>query len=201
MNEQIVSNIIKYVIEKNIIEVAIPVFGAIDNNHSTLIELDEDSVWFEISKDFKFDKISIHLLDNFSNVIDREDYLAAYAMKKELIRRWEYLDENYLWNTGRKYLKALRKGIPNSTFNHLINTVGEIEYMWKTRKFNAYVFVMNKLIGISDEINNYPIDCIKDEISDSIFASKKDYTHPLLIIDSVIDFFKIIETDTGKNIQ
>ncbi|HLS11599.1 MAG TPA: hypothetical protein VK050_05520 [Flavobacteriaceae bacterium] len=55
------------------------------NSSWKIKRIDPNLLWMTLLEDFKFDKTSIHLLENFSDALEREDYLAAKIMKQEIL--------------------------------------------------------------------------------------------------------------------
>lgn len=197
MKELVLSNIINFLSLYNIEEVnhfeqALSESSILVSNDS-MVENSKNLIWVDLSNSLKFDSISIHLLENISNSLENEDYMSVAKMKKEILNRWEFSTEENFWETGRSYLFDLKKGLSNSkVIRYLLESSKELENLWITEKFEKLDFIIKELEIININIMRHS----RDEISNEIITSLHDntqYTHPLLSIESVISYFKILK--------
>ena len=152
--------------------------------------LPKGTIWDGISGKMKFDDISIHLLKNFSNTIDREDYISASVMKKDLIDRW-YIKEDDLIEIGRKYLNSLIRGLEKSKLlSYLYENSVELESIWVSEKLNKLDYIIDELDTIFINIANHPSDNIIKDAMEIIYDEEVD--HPIIIIEEMINFFKLL---------
>lgn len=187
MRNEILSNIINYVTEHNIHNVD---DSDIFNLEYSMNELNDHLQWTDISKSLGFDKIGIYLLENFKNAIDNEDYISAKYMKEEISKHWN-INEELIWEKGREYLYDLRIGCENTSFKYLLNDIKELEYIWINKKMEGIGTILPELEVIANDINHHSRNEVNGEVLDSIINS--NYTHPVLLIDIIVTFFKLIK--------
>tara|TARA_R110000772_G_scaffold66676_4_gene148364 strand:- start:3969 stop:4565 length:597 start_codon:yes stop_codon:yes gene_type:complete len=194
MRELVLSNIIDFVTINDINEVNHVEFAMSEgcNTGDIIAENSKNLIWSDISREFKFDKISIHLLENFSNAVEGEDYMSASKMKKEILSRWECRTEDDFWEIGREYLFTLKQGLKKSKMlKYLFESVKELEHLWVTRKMGNLNFIVDELSVISDNISSNDREKISNEVILTIDYSATP--HPLLTIENVVTFFKLLQ--------
>ena len=150
-------------------------------------------IWPELIKILKLDKITIHLLENFSDAIEKEEFEIAAVMQREIYYGSKYLlTENELFEKGSEYISTLKKGISLSKiFINLLDEVVEIELIWKKEGFSNINFVLDRLLKISNIIHNHEINDLRLEIVD--FMQNLKCSHPKLLIDDLMAYFNVLK--------
>ena len=194
MRELVLSNIIDFVTCNDINEVDhVTLALSEDYDYGDMVmDNSKNLIWMGISTELKFDKISIHLLENFSNAVDGEDYMSASKMKKEILSRWECRTEDDFWEIGREYLFTLKQGLKKSKLlNYLLESVKELEHLWVTRKMDYLDYIVTELGIISENISSNDSEKMLNE---SILSDNESSTpHPLLIIENAVTFFTLLQ--------
>lgn len=147
--------------------------------------------WIIIKDDMKLDSVTSMLLENFSDAVESEDYMAASIIKKEVLDRMENLDEDYLWNKGRSYIFNLKENSVNSDLcKDWSDTLKEIEHVWNTKKFDGHKYVLDTLIELQEDISGYDRETIHSDIRN--FKNVIYTSHPYFSIYDAVNFFKLI---------
>jgi hypothetical protein len=202
MREQVLSNIINFVTNNDITEVDhldhIMVDSCLTVSDDVINTNSMNLIWLNISKGLKLDNISIHLLENFSDAMDWEDYISASKMKIEILNRWGNLTEDDFWEMGRAYLFHLKEGFKESrVLRYLYESIKEVEHVWVSRKFKQLNFIIEELDVINCNVSSHSPQELWDEVVLTI-EDDSNITHPLLMIEDVIELFKLFKTDENE---
>ena len=196
MKEKVLSNIINYVTTNDI---TIPILESVssDNNNTSDLQFNSMNkilIWEDLKFKFKFDAVSMYLLRNFRDAILAENYIGAAYMKKEILNHWELMEDDF-WRIGRDLLVDLKNGVMNSELlKDQEGFIGDLLYTWTNEGYSEYSYVMNGIIEFQEYITHYyPKQDLSTELFDSIM--KSDIEHPLIIIDKIVDYFKLIKTN------
>ena len=196
----VISNIVQFVIYNSIkkgdhINEAKeePINDLIFNSSYSLNATDGVSLWQTLIKDLSLDKITVHLFENFSDAIEKEDYMMAAVMKREILSRWKLsLSENDILKRGSEYISSLKIGISHSEiFRNLLDTVDDIEQNWKKHGLKSVNYILDNLLQILNDFKMHDFEEVKDEAFD--FLLESDYEHPIIIIDYSITYFNILK--------
>jgi len=200
MKNIVMFNLIQFVIDNNIKEVDHHQAFWDERHIKSLIrgsypfeKPSQHLIWPKLINNLKLDKITIHLLENFSDAIEKEDFVVAAVMQREIYNGWKFgLTENELFEKGSEYISSLKKGISLSKFFHnLLDEVVEIELIWKQEGFSKINFVIDRLLKISNIIHSHEIDDFRLEVVD--FMQNLKCSHPKLLIDDLIAYFNVLK--------
>jgi len=207
MKNQVLSNIIRFIdtfdVKSNGNYIAEVLAGDVDLN-DFFLDVAKDTpntLWGKMLEDFKFDEVSEKLFENLSDALVREDYMSVSILRKEIINRWEQVDEEYIWEKGRHYLFNFKKGFPESNlFKHMSNDVKQIEHLWVTQRFEAYDYILEGLEKIKEDIEIYPREEIWKDIRGTTGTGietdaeniRDIISHPYFTIDEVLNYFRIL---------
>ena len=186
--EKILENIINYVSNNNVIltdgsEREIDLSGS---EYSPMSKLSSNLVWKEVSDYLKIDNISKYLLENFQDSIEKEDYISASYMKKEISKRLS-LNVSELDSIGVDLLVELKNGCSNSEFfNYLTNDVNDLLVNWGNTEY-----VLNGIKELREDLNRRNTTEVKSEIMDTIFDFDKNESHPTLMVEKIELFLNI----------
>jgi hypothetical protein len=194
MKEKVLSNIIEYVTTQ---DVNVPIIESFENVNVSEYSFNMTSpslIWLELTDLMKFDKVSTHLLQNFKDAIDNENYIGASYMRKEILNRWDLREDDF-WRAGKDLLVDLKNGVNNSEIlNDQESIVGDILYSWNNNGFEEYDYVLSNLLEFQDYLTNYfEKEKMKSEVLSFIMSDNSDIQHPLLIIDVIVEYFKLIK--------
>ena len=193
MKEKVLSNIINYVTTNNITISILECLSDVEETEFGFTSLDPVLIWEELKSEMKFDSISIYLLKNFKNAIETENYIGLSYMKKEILNNWDLREDDFL-RIGKNYLTILKDGVKNSELlKDQEGFIGDLLYTWENRGFVDYKYVLKGLTEFKSYIDTYyPRQPLTDEVVDFI-KSTSDVKHPLINIDKIVEYFKLIE--------
>ena len=152
----------------------------------THVEITE--IWDTLMENFKLDKLSIYLLENFSNAIKTENYKAAAKMKQEIYNQWNCPSNAHFLKTGFEYLFKLRKGLENSELHkNKLRSMDYLEKLWMNKGLANLEKILKELAHIDESINSHEASDVLIEALDAIGA--RTYTHPILVIKRAMEYF------------
>tara|TARA_R110000772_G_scaffold2410_2_gene8394 strand:- start:15025 stop:15663 length:639 start_codon:yes stop_codon:yes gene_type:complete len=211
MRELVLSNLIKFILEKDIsgeIPSNVSVYDDSGNHYEAIVDpleydwfddyIHENSgywKWVDIRNTLKFDKITQHLLERFSDAIDREDYSSASVMRKEILNQWEFLNEKDFWEMGRVHLFHLKFGLKRfESVKYLFNDVRTLEEIWVNKGFEEYDYILKELNDIWDTIKRYTLT----ELNSKINEVPNSHIHISELIDNCVTFFELFKKENKK---
>jgi len=198
MKNTIISNLIDFVVYHDIKEndhIEKSVYSkkeTVPGRYNQFYGIESEELWFHIVEDFKLDKITTHLFENFSNAIDREDYKSAAILKQEILN-WYYLNEGSVLNIGGKYISELKNGLIDSELlKDLVPRVDKIERVWDQNGVKSSYGITEELMMILEEFNKHDSKMMFSESLNFITNFDFSYSHPTTIIERAIEFFSIL---------
>lgn len=157
------------------------------------LEHSPNDIWNYIIEDLKFDKVTVNLLENLKDSVEREDYISTSILKKEVLERWETLDEKYFWEMGRKYLFKLKQGIASSKlFKEYLPDVKKLENVWIESGFKEYKYVLESLLDLNKEVFSYNKETLYSDVNS--YDGLDLYNHPYFSLELTLIYFKILHT-------